>query len=289
MRARSFIGVLATVRAVDGFSSAGFAALAKPGLWLGHSEAKFLHPGDNVLPPLVELPASLRGTELRAIVTPPSMDELWQWVEAQGLAADDDGPDPSWAKVWPTAAALSAHVAANPALVRDRRIAELGAGLGVVGLAAALSGAQRTLFLDREAHALHCAMASAALNGVATLPVGDRGTGAPAASAALFDWMTPIAPELAGSCDVILAADVLYDPSAVAPLFRAAAALIDPREGGRLLLADPAGGRAVGCQQRFLDEAAASAGAAQVIVEPLASVDLAEPLVLVKVVWAPRL
>jgi len=54
--------------------------------------------------------------------------------------------------VWPTAAALARRVVDDAARgggggpsVRGRRCAELGAGLGVVGLAAALVGAREVL------------------------------------------------------------------------------------------------------------------------------------------------
>ena len=49
------------------------------------------------------------------------------------------------------------------------------------------------------------------------------------------------------SVDLVLAAEVLYDPQEAVPLARCAAKLLK-RKHGVLLLADPAGGRAAGCR-----------------------------------------
>ena len=75
---------------------------------------------------------------------------------------DARDPDPSWADVWDSAAALAAHVRADPAAVAGKRVVDLGCGLGVVGLNAALAGAASVALVDREPEALHCAMVAAA-------------------------------------------------------------------------------------------------------------------------------
>lgn len=54
----------------------------------------------------------------------------------------------------------------NPKLVAGKRVADLGAGLGVAGLAAALCGASEVVFLDREPLSLQCALLNAKLNGL---------------------------------------------------------------------------------------------------------------------------
>ena len=77
--------------------------------------------------------------------------------------------DPYWAEPWPSALAMAEQLLARPELVAGRAVAELGAGLGLAGLAAAAAGAAEVVLLDREPLALVCALLNAALNG---LPVG---------------------------------------------------------------------------------------------------------------------
>lgn len=73
--------------------------------------------------------------------------------------AGTDG-DPYWTRVWPSAVALAHQLLKRPELVRGCSVADLGAGLGVAGLAAALAGAgqstNRTLFASRVPAAQPC-------------------------------------------------------------------------------------------------------------------------------------
>ena len=48
--------------------------------------------------------------------------------------------DPYWARPWPSAAALAEKIIAQPHLVSGCRVCDLGAGLGIAGIAAALAG-----------------------------------------------------------------------------------------------------------------------------------------------------
>eukprot|EP00775_Hariotina_reticulata_P012326 gene12326-12461_t len=66
--------------------------------------------------------------------------------------------DPYWARVWPSAISLAQQLLQRPHLVAGKRVADLGAGLGVAGIAAALAGAREVLLLDREPLALHCGL-----------------------------------------------------------------------------------------------------------------------------------
>lgn len=49
--------------------------------------------------------------------------------------------DPYWAALWPSAVALASALLAQPQLVAGRRVCDVGAGLGLGGLGAALAGA----------------------------------------------------------------------------------------------------------------------------------------------------
>ena len=66
---------------------------------------RWLHPGDAALPPLVEVPG-VPLTLLERIVKPPDAETLYEW---QTTHSREEDPDPSWASVWPAAAALSAR------------------------------------------------------------------------------------------------------------------------------------------------------------------------------------
>ena len=82
-----------------------------------------------------------------------------------------DGAAPYWAYPWAGGLALARHFAAHPELVAGRRVLDLGAGSGLVGIAAARAGAVASAAevdpLGRAAIALN-----AAANGV-RLPLVD--------------------------------------------------------------------------------------------------------------------
>ena len=73
---------------------------------------------------------------------------------------------PYWAYLWPGGAALIAHLAANPALVSGQRVLDLGAGSGLVGIAAARLGAAQVLASETDPVATEVLQMNAALNGV---------------------------------------------------------------------------------------------------------------------------
>jgi hypothetical protein len=58
-------------------------------------------------------------------------------------AAGADEADPYWTRVWPSAVALAKEVLRRPELVAGKRVCDLGCGLGVAGIAAALAGGRR--------------------------------------------------------------------------------------------------------------------------------------------------
>lgn len=206
-----------------------------------------IHVGSRELPPLVEVPGG--ALPLEYVVKPPDADSLWEWYSNRG----DVEADPSWASVWPAAANLAYLITREASLVRGKRVAELGSGLGVAGLTAAKKGASTVTLIDREPYALHCAMATAERCGLETGPVPSSTSGPTGAngvvSASVSDWGALAAEGLV--VDVVLASEVLYDPAEAAPLAAAAARLLS--EGGTLLLADPAKGRAVSARAAAAD------------------------------------
>lgn len=95
-----------------------------------------LHPGTMPACNCVRVPGvGPNGTPAR---TPPAAprNAVTRMYAAAGLA----DRDAHWCHVWPSALALAAELLQQPDLVAGRRCCELGCGLGLAGLAAALAG-----------------------------------------------------------------------------------------------------------------------------------------------------
>jgi predicted nicotinamide N-methyase len=176
---------------------------------------------------LVEHVVPLPGREL-LLLAPRDGDAL---LTEEAFAREEFLP--YWVELWPSAVALARVVARRP--LTGRRVLELGCGLGLPAVAAAVAGG-RVLATDWSADAVAMAARNAAHNGV---EVG----------AAVFRWDADPAP-LGPPWPLVLASDVLYERRNLAPLL----ALL-PRvtaAGGEVWLADP--GRAY--TPEFLDGAA---------------------------------
>jgi predicted nicotinamide N-methyase len=142
--------------------------------------------------------------------------QLEDHVDRDALLSAENPPEPPyWAHLWSGALLLASIVPRN-----GGRVLELGCGLGLPGIVAARRGA-RVTFLDRVPTALAFVRASAAVNRLDDihLVVADL-----------------TAPPLRHRFDLVLAAEVLYDRDAFAPLARALRILL--ASGGRALLAD---------------------------------------------------
>jgi predicted nicotinamide N-methyase len=142
---------------------------------------------------------------------------------------------PYWADLWPSAIEL-AHVVARWDLAGSR-VLELGCGLALPGIAAALGGGRVTVS-DWAPDALGFARANAERNGV-SLDVVE------------VSWAEPRALVEGAPWDVVIAADVLYEQRNVDQLLPLLPRLAAP--GGEVLVTDP--GRVPA--ERFLREAAA--------------------------------
>ncbi|MEJ7749149.1 MAG: 50S ribosomal protein L11 methyltransferase [Candidatus Limnocylindrales bacterium] len=102
-------------------------------------------------------------------------------------------PPPFWAWPWAGGQALARYVLDHPDLVRGRRVADVGAGGGIVAIAAALAGATEVTAIDIEPYAIEACRLNAAANGVSIhLTEGD-----------------PVGTD--DGWDVVLAGDVWYD------------------------------------------------------------------------------
>ena len=160
------------------------------------------------------------------LLRPPQADAL-----IDEAAFDDDEFLPYWAELWPSGVALAEAVAELD--VRGLRVLELGAGLALPSLAAALGGAD-VLATDWSEDAVALLKDNAARNSAAL-------------RAAEVRWDEPDKLVAAAPWDLVIGADLLYEQ-------RNADVLLEllPRLGASVLLADP--GRPF--ERGFLDRAA---------------------------------
>nr|WP_295106998.1 50S ribosomal protein L11 methyltransferase [uncultured Caulobacter sp.] len=109
--------------------------------------------------------------------------------------ADPDFGSPYWARPWGGGLALARHVLDRPEIVAGQRVLDLGAGSGLVAIAAALAGAEEVRAVDIDPYAVTAARLNAAANGVTIV----------AEQADLLDGDPP-------NIDLMLAGDLFYDP-----------------------------------------------------------------------------
>lgn len=135
--------------------------------------------------------------------------------------SDEEAP-PFWAFAWAGGQPLARHVLDEPDTVRGRRVLDLAAGSGLVGLAALRAGAGGVVIADTDTRALAAVELNARANGVAVELCGD-------------DLLEPGAAAL--DVDVVLAGDVFYEQ----PLARRMEAFLDLAAGAGVdvLVGDP--------------------------------------------------
>lgn len=93
------------------------------------------------------------------------------------LAADGPHGSPYWAYPWAGGLALARHFHERPHKVAGRAVLDLGAGSGLVAIAAARAGASEVIAADVDRRAVDAIRLNAALNGVAVAAVEDDLTG----------------------------------------------------------------------------------------------------------------
>jgi predicted nicotinamide N-methyase len=143
---------------------------------------------------------------------------LWEAIEEERGTAPTEPP--FWAAAWPGGQALARYVLDVPQTVAGRSVLDLGAGSGLVAVAAALAGARQVVASEIDPFG-HAAIAvNAEVNGVPPVAV-------------LGDVLGEEPPAV----DVVLAGDVCYDrvmSERVLPWLEAARA-----NGAEVYLGDP--------------------------------------------------
>lgn len=177
--------------------------------------------------PLTALPAPLLDIDVRQEVLPGGAAYVVRPADWEALREEEGAagrPVPWWARLWGSGRALAAAVSVAPP-ARGARVLELGCGLALPSVVAALAGGE-VLATDGATDAVAFAAHVMALNDV----VG--------AEVAHVDWSTHGDALVArGPWDVVLASDVLYTRGNVEAALALVPRLLAP--GGELRLADP--------------------------------------------------
>src|SRR4051794_16468227 len=137
-------------------------------------------------------------------------------LDEQAFARDEYMP--YWSELWPSSVALARWVGARA--LRGARVLELGCGLGLPSIAAALAGG-RVLASDWSADATDFTARNAAANGAQL-------------QTAVVDWADPDELLERGPWDLVIASDVLYEARNVAQLL-----VLLEGTGDHAVIADP--------------------------------------------------
>ena len=124
------------------------------------------------------------------LIDPSSMQRQFNPQETQRLLEEP----PYWCFCWASGLALAQWILQHPEQVAGKRVIDVGAGSGIVALAAKRAGARSVVACDLDPIALQACRANAALNQLQLNYSTD-----------LFSETEPY--------DLLFAADVLYDPA----------------------------------------------------------------------------
>ena len=110
-----------------------------------------------------------------ALIAPPLVPEIKLYLATEVVplwrATEEElekigVPPPYWAFAWAGGQALARYVLDHPSLVAGKQVLDIGAGSGLVGLAAAKAGAASVLSADIDAFSCAAIHLNAAANGL---------------------------------------------------------------------------------------------------------------------------
>ncbi|MET3578465.1 putative nicotinamide N-methyase [Mesorhizobium robiniae] len=96
--------------------------------------------------------------------------------DEDGTESEEDGPEPQppyWAYAWAGGAVLARYILDRPESVSGRRVLDLGAGSGIVGIAAAKAGASEVIAAEIDRNGIAALSLNATANGVTITIVGE--------------------------------------------------------------------------------------------------------------------
>jgi predicted nicotinamide N-methyase len=123
-------------------------------------------PADAGIDPAGFIKANMRLQPVPAVpqirlYTAHPASNLWRLTGKRG-----EGPPPYWAYVWAGGAVLARHFLDRPESVRGRRVLDLGAGGGIVGIAAMKAGAASVIAAEIDRNGIAAIGLNASANGV---------------------------------------------------------------------------------------------------------------------------
>lgn len=154
-----------------------------------------------------------------------NLDDLFDALIEKGNDHADvqDERIPYWAELWASAIGLSEYLIENQVITPEKKVLEIGCGLGLPSIVAGLLGAKDIIISDYFQEALDFAE----MNWVKNLPHQK-------AQFLTMDWRNP-PPSL--KCDILLASDVAYEKRAFEPLLNAFKTFLN--SNGTILISEP--------------------------------------------------
>ncbi|RWA77495.1 methyltransferase [Mesorhizobium sp. M1C.F.Ca.ET.193.01.1.1] len=160
---------------------------------LGREKTPALDPAEFIKANLQLAPVSSLP-EIRLYTAHPGSGLRRLLEPGDGAPENTAGPQPPyWAYAWAGGAVLARYVLDRPSIVAGRRVLDLGAGSGLVGIAAAKAGASEVIAAEIDRNGAAALRLNAAANGVAISIVGKDITAGPPPAV-----------------DLVLAGDVFY-------------------------------------------------------------------------------
>ena len=163
------------------------------------------------------------GSKNIRIAMPENPEKLFEELLDKDKHHEDlsDERIPYWGELWPSAMAMAEFIFENPALIKGKKIIEIGCGLGLPGIAAGICGGYVTQ-TDYMSASVKFATFNWALN-LESKPESKK-----------LDWRKP---GKTTSFDVLLASDVAYENRSFKPVISAMKSLT--RKDGLIILSEP--------------------------------------------------